>query len=103
MDSVEPTREQLDSEVADLRRQLAQAVLVSKSVIEQSPVPMVIAKPTGELTYNSACAEHLMFSADPSFSQGVNLFEMKPTWRDYDTDGNQMSVEQQPLALKWQE
>ena len=98
MDSDRPTREQLERRVADLQRRLAESAALSQSVIEQSPIPIAIAKPTGELTYNSACAEQLMFSAEPSFKQGISLFEMKQTWQDYDTDGNPMSVEQLPLA-----
>ncbi len=80
-------------------RELAESHALFQGVIEQSPIPMIIARPTGELTYNRACAEHLRFVDEPSIEQGINLFEMKQPWKGYDSEGNLISVEDLPLAL----
>ncbi len=83
---------------ADLEKKLEDQLALFQTVINQSPVPMVIAKPNGELIYNPACAEQLNFEHEPSLQQGMNLFTMKQSWKDYDKDGNLIPVEDLPLA-----
>ncbi|MDD1623102.1 MAG: PAS domain S-box protein, partial [Methylococcaceae bacterium] len=79
-------------------KELADAHLLFQGVIEQSPIPMVIVKPTGEITFNQACAEHLNVYDEPSFAQGIKLQEMDQPWQDYDTRGNLVSTRELPLA-----
>ncbi|MCP4662485.1 MAG: PAS domain-containing protein [bacterium] len=81
-----------------VEEKLAESHALLQAVIEQSPVPMAIAKPTGELTFNSACADHLQIADDPVIKPGINLFEMQQTWKDYDTEGNPVPIEDLPLA-----
>ncbi len=81
-----------------IEEKLAESYALLEAVVEQSPIPMAIARPAGEVTINSACADHLQIADDPSFKPGFNLFEMQPTWIDYDTEGNPVPVEDLPLA-----
>ncbi len=89
-------------DVTDRRRieeKLADSYALLEAVIEQSPIPMAIARPAGEVIINSACANHLQIASDPSFKPGFNLFEVQPTWASYDTEGNPVLIEDLPLAL----
>ncbi len=79
-------------------RELEESRLLFQGVIEQSPIPMAFAKPTGEIFFNQACADHLRVYDEPGFHQGINLFEMKQPWKDYDAQGNLVSARDLPLA-----
>ncbi len=83
-------------------KRLAESQKLLGAVIEQSPIPMVIAMPSGEMTYNQACADQLRFEDEPTIKPGINLFDMKQPWKDYDTAGNLMPTEDLPLALALQ-
>ncbi|MBI9084859.1 MAG: PAS domain S-box protein [Desulfobacterales bacterium] len=81
-------------------RQLAQVQRLLEAVIEQSPIPIVIASPQGQLVvFNQACRKQLLIEIDDDVRQGVNLLEMAPTWKDYDRDGNFVPTGKLPLAL----
>ncbi|MDH3972822.1 MAG: PAS domain S-box protein [Deltaproteobacteria bacterium] len=86
-------------ELMEAKKALAESNALFQAVIDQSPIPMAIAKATGELTYNPACAEHLHFADEPGIKQGIKLFEMNQPWKDYDTEGNLIPKEELPLAL----
>ncbi|PJA24354.1 MAG: hypothetical protein COX57_08845, partial [Alphaproteobacteria bacterium CG_4_10_14_0_2_um_filter_63_37] len=77
---------------------LEETRLLFQGIVEQSPIPMAIAKPTGELTFNRACAEQLRTYDEPTFVQGVKLQEMKQPWRDFDPQGNPVDLNDLPLA-----
>jgi len=79
-------------------QELVKSHALLKAVIEQAPIPLAIAKPTGDLTFNTACAEHLGFAGNLDIVQGANLFDLEPTWKDYDTQGNLLMGEDLPLA-----
>ncbi len=81
-----------------MQEKLADSYALLEAVIEQSPTPMAIARPSGKMTINSACADHMQIAGDPSFKPGFNFFEMQPTWTSYDTEGNPVPVEDLPLA-----
>jgi PAS domain S-box-containing protein len=69
-----------------------------RSLFEQSPTPMAIAKITGELTYNAACIEHFGLTAADGFRQGMNYFEMERTWQEFDSAGRELATEDFPMA-----
>lgn len=79
-------------------KELLDARLLFEGVIEQSPVPMALAKPTGELIFNKACADFLHTWDEPTLVPGVKLQEMKQPWKDYDAQGNLLNHMDLPLA-----
>ncbi len=81
-----------------VEKELLDARLLFEGVVEQSPVPMALAKPTGELIFNKACADFLHTWDEPTLVPGVKLQEMKQPWQDYDAEGNPMSADDLPLA-----
>ncbi len=82
---------------------LADTYKLFESVIEQSPIPMVVAAPDGELKmFNEAVAEQLGFDYESEITRGGNLFDMKQTWKGYDTNGNLIPADELPLALALQ-
>ncbi|PIQ27010.1 hypothetical protein COW36_16130 [bacterium (Candidatus Blackallbacteria) CG17_big_fil_post_rev_8_21_14_2_50_48_46] len=86
------------SERKQAEKELIEAHLLLKGVIEQSPIPLVIAKASGELTFNKACADQLRVYDEPSFVQGIKLQEMKQPWKDYDAQGDLIQTMDLPLA-----
>jgi len=71
-----------------------------EAVIEQSPIPMVVASQTGDLLiYNQACVEQLKWEDEPDIKPGVNLSTMKKTWDDYDSNGNYIPMSDHPLPM----
>jgi PAS domain S-box-containing protein len=84
-------RKQVEKELLDAR-------LLFEGVVEQSPVPMALAKPTGELIFNKACADFLHTWDEPTLVPGVKLQDMKQPWKDYDAEGNPLSTTDLPLA-----
>ncbi|MBN1313416.1 MAG: PAS domain S-box protein [Anaerolineae bacterium] len=82
---------------------LAETQALLTSVIEQSPVPMVVAEPDGTITiFNQACLEFLGIADEIEVQAGINLFNMKRTWQDLDPDGNPVPLNDLPLALALQ-
>jgi len=76
-----------------IEAELAESNTLFKAIIDQAPIPMAISKPNGELLFNPACAEQLQFP----YKEGINLFKMKQTWKNYDTEGNLLAPEKLPL------
>lgn len=75
-----------------------QALLTT--IIEQSPIPMAVCATNGNLMLiNQACRDHLAISDHDGIVPGANLFEISPTWQDYDIDGTPVPIEETPLAL----
>ncbi len=76
-----------------------EALTLFESVIRQSPIPMAVAAPDGTLRlFNQACAEHLGVEDEPGLKQSdLNIFEIQPTWTDYDTEGNPVPPSRMPL------
>ncbi len=79
-------------------KELLDARLLFEGVVQQSPVPMALAKPTGELIFNKACADFLHTWDEPTLVQGVKLQEMRQPWKDYDSQGKPLSTMDLPLA-----
>ena len=59
-----------------VEKELLDARTLFEGVIEQSPVPMALAKPSGELMFNKACEEMLHTCDEPTLVQGIRLQEM---------------------------
>ncbi len=81
-----------------LEQELSESHTLLEALIEQSPLPMAFATPTGELTFNPACADHLQVADDANFESGLNLYEMQRTWTHYDTEGNPLAHADLPLV-----
>ncbi|MBN1883624.1 MAG: PAS domain S-box protein [Deltaproteobacteria bacterium] len=80
---------------ADLLR--AQTLL--RSVIDQSPVPIMIAETDGTLfATNDACRKILKVDDVPDIMPGVNIFNLARSWTDYDEQGNVIPVAELHLA-----
>ncbi|MFC1835982.1 PAS domain S-box protein [Thermodesulfobacteriota bacterium] len=90
-------------EITDRKKadeELARTKALLEAVIHQSPIPMVIALPDGTVTtFNDACSEQLGFQDEPHMRPGFNLFDFEQSWKDYDSEGNLVPVEELPLAL----
>ena len=86
--------------VAELEAQDFDTHSVLEAIIQQSPIPMAIATPAGELwSFNEACAEHLGFEDNPDIKPGTGLAELKRTWQHFDSNGDPVPPEELPLAL----
>ncbi|HEQ71646.1 MAG TPA: PAS domain S-box protein, partial [Spirochaetia bacterium] len=78
---------------------LAETQRLLQSVIEQSPVPMVVAAPDGTITiFNQACRDLLGIDDEPEPNTGINLYTMRRTWQDLDPAGNPIPLQDLPLA-----
>jgi len=61
---------------------------------------MAIAAPDGTLTIvNDACKKHLGVEDEPEVKPGLNIFNFKQSWKDYDAYENIVPFEKLPLAL----
>jgi len=81
-------------------QKLIEAHKLIEGVIEQSPIPMVVASPDGELKiFNEAVIEQLGIPEDSEIKRGVNLLDFKQPWKDYGVDGKFIPIEQLPLAM----
>ncbi|MDC0980188.1 PAS domain S-box protein [Bdellovibrionales bacterium] len=85
------------TERKEAERELQESHTLIQAVISQAQIPMAIVKSTGELTYNSAAAEHFGILDKPDIYQGINIFEMEQTWREFDSQGNYIPFHEQPL------
>lgn len=79
-------------------KKLQEALFLLEGVIEQSPLPLVIAQPSGELIFNRACIEHLGVEDEADSIQGLKLQEITPSWQDYDPQGHPVPLMELPLA-----
>jgi len=78
--------------------ELARTQKLFETVVQQSPIPMAIVTPDGALTFNDACVQYLGVADEPQMKPGIKLMEIKQSWKDYDRDGNLLTMEQLPLA-----
>ncbi len=100
---LQKAHDNLETRIAERVRELADTQKLFEAVINQSPIPMAIATPEGDLKiYNEACCEQLGFDDEPSIKPGINLFNIKQPWKDYDSEGNLVPVQELPLALALQ-
>ena len=91
------------TERAQTEEALRETQTLLGSVVEQSPAAMVIAAPDGTImTFNHACLELLGIADEPDMQAGSNLFELQRSWREYDTDGHPVPLEELPLVLALQ-
>jgi PAS domain S-box-containing protein len=71
-----------------------------RSVILQSPVPMVLALPDGTIAlFNDSCRGMLGATGETRFQADLNLFTLEPTWVDYSAEGARVPRSELPLAL----
>jgi len=79
--------------------ELRRAQTLLKAVVEQSPVPMVVAAPDGTLEiFNEACLDQFLIRDEPGLNPGINLFQMRPSWRNYDREGGLVPLGETPRA-----
>jgi PAS domain S-box-containing protein len=73
-------------------------ILLEKT-IEQSPVPMVLVSMPDTIIQmaNKACLEFLGVEDEQSYIN-TTLFDLKPSWIDFDKDGNQNALLEIPLV-----
>lgn len=79
-------------------RRSTEAHALLDAVIQQAPIPMAIARPSGELSANPACARHLGFEDEPEMQGELDLFNLPKSWKDYDAQGREISIAELPLA-----
>jgi PAS domain S-box-containing protein len=74
-----------------------------RSVILQSPVPMVLTLPDGTVELaNESCCAVLGVQEEFSLQPDLNLFTMQKTWTDFSAEGIPVPLEELPLALALQ-
>jgi PAS domain S-box-containing protein len=73
--------------------------ILLEQTLEQSPIPMVlVSMPDGIIrSANSASRRFLGIDDEPS-PVGTSLFELRPSWQDFDMQGNPGTLEELPLA-----
>ncbi len=87
------------TEQKKIEEKLIRTQTLFKSVMDQSPIPMALAKIDGTLeVLNDACLEILGVENESEAKPGINLLQIEPTWKNYDTDGNFVPIENLPLA-----
>ncbi len=79
--------------------ELTTAQILLKETFEQSPVPMVlVSMPDGIIRIvNSACREFLGLLDEPS-PINTQLISFKPSYKDFDSQGNERTIEDSPIA-----
>ncbi len=96
----------ISTDITDIRQtraELARTQALLHNVVEQSPIPMVVATPDGVLRIiNTACKKQLGVEDEPHIRPGMNLFDFDQSWTDYDDAGKVVPVDQLPLALALQ-
>jgi PAS domain S-box-containing protein len=94
------TNKQLNSRVNQLEAELDQSKLLLKAVIGQSPIPMVlVSMPDGIIQIvNPALKEYLGIQDEPSYT-GIRFVDLKPSWQDFDLEGNPVPQDELPLML----
>ena len=84
-------------------RELANTKVLLQSAFEQTPVPMVlVSAPDGILqNLNRASIEMLGVEGEEE-PAGQSLFEINPTWQDFDAEGRPIPWAELPLSLALQ-
>lgn len=83
--------------------QLAETEALLSAVIEQSPVPIIVATPDGTVPiFNQALVDFLGVDNNPEIVPGLNLFTFNKPYKDLDENGNEIPLEKLPLALALQ-
>jgi len=79
--------------------ELANTRLLLEETFEQSPLPMVLVSMPGAVfsIVNPAAREFLGMTNEPSYI-GTSLMDFKPSFQDFDRDGNPGSVADLPLS-----
>jgi PAS domain S-box-containing protein len=86
------------------RKKAYKDLVDTKTLLEQTlnqcPVPMVlVSMPDKKFrVINPATVEFLGISDEPSYLN-ISLFDLKPSWNDFDLDGNPGRTEDLPLSL----
>jgi len=79
--------------------QSARLKVLLESVVEQSPVPMVLALPDGTVElFNDSCRSALGLDDEPEIQPGLNFLTLDPSWKNYDTQGVDVPLTESPLA-----
>ena len=81
--------------------ELEQAHLLLGAVLDQSPVPMVVARASDQVvSYYNRAATDLLGISDEENCVGLTLAEAsrRQTWRDFDADGKPVDLLDMPLA-----
>jgi PAS domain S-box-containing protein len=87
------------TELKQIEQELIRTQSLLTSVIEQAPIPIVIARPDGIVEMvNQASRELLGVLDEPGTGAGTNLYAFVKTWMDYDADGSPIPIEDLPLA-----
>ncbi|MBN1119459.1 MAG: PAS domain S-box protein [Anaerolineae bacterium] len=87
------------TELKQAEDQLVRTRLLLTSVIEQAPIPIIVARPDGMIEMvNQASREQLGVLDEPETGAGINLFDFEKTWIDYGADGSHIPTEELPLA-----
>jgi PAS domain S-box-containing protein len=74
-----------------------------RSVILQSPVPMVLVLPDGTVElFNDGCRSVLGVAEGFQLPPDLNLFALEKTWIDYTAEGVRVPLEELPLTLALQ-
>lgn len=78
---------------------LAETEALLTAVIEQSPIPIVVAKTDGTIhIFNKACMDFLGVTREQGILPGLNLFNFSKSWQDFDQDDNLVPLAELPLA-----
>ena len=78
--------------------ELEKSRAVLDAVIDQSPIPMIIAAPDGTITsLNSALLEYAGVEGTGVLQPGMRLSETGVTWEVFDIDGTPIPLERMPL------
>jgi len=92
---------EVEAESAENRiraRDLEQSRTVLNAVIEQSPIPMIIAAPDGRIvTLNTALLEYAGEADRGGLRPGTRLWDTGVTWQIFDVDGEQVPLDEMPL------
>lgn len=86
---------------ARAEERLANATALLNAVIEQAPIPMVVASAPDMILriVNPACREILGIEDEEPFEGKHLLTQMRQTWKDFDASGEPVPVDRLPLAL----
>jgi len=88
------------TEHKQMEREAENTRAMLEAAFEQSPIPMVLVSTPDMIIRiaNPACLEFLGTLDKPNYV-GKSMAEIKPTWQDYDPDGNPIPLTEMPLWL----
>ncbi|HBD08324.1 MAG TPA: hypothetical protein DCZ69_08680, partial [Syntrophobacteraceae bacterium] len=91
------------SERVRVEAESARLQVLLRSVILQSPVPMVLVLPDGTVElFNEGCRSVLGVPEGLELPPDLNLFTLEKTWIDYSAEGSQLPLAELPLTLALQ-